>query len=156
MKTIVARAALACVLAASAAACGGNGAASAGATHDAGPSDHGPVEALPLVQGYYVASDTACGEASNATLALLRGDGISACDFVRIERIDGSRYRTWQGCVDHQGPQPETFELVQDIEILGEDRYRVSDESGWEAEFRHCPQSTLPEFWRDVDLSEDG
>lgn len=44
---------------------------------------------LPLKRGYYVASDTLCAQASNASLLLLGRDGVGGaryfCEFRRIE-----------------------------------------------------------------------
>ena len=47
-----------------------------------------PVAALPLKRGYYVESDTPCGQASNATTTLLRREGIGgARDFCEFKKI---------------------------------------------------------------------
>lgn len=141
------RMALAMALVVATAACGANEAAPADAATEV-------VEALPLVRGYYVSTEVACGVASNATLALVRSDGISACGFDRIERIGESRYRVLESCTDHQGPEPVTSAFTNQYEIIGRDRYRVSDDHGWQAEFRFCPQETLPDPWRDNDISD--
>lgn len=54
-------------------------------------------EGLPLKRGYYVASDVACSEASNATVALLPRDGVGGardfCAFINIEPVEPSTYR---------------------------------------------------------------
>ncbi len=46
------------------------------------------VSELPLKRGFYVASDTPCEQASNATLQLLRRDGVGgARDFCEFKQI---------------------------------------------------------------------
>jgi hypothetical protein len=112
------------------------------------------VEALPLRRGYYVRTDDECGTASRATLALVRRDGISGCSFEHIEQVGGSRYRIRESCTEHQAPAPSTYEVVQEYEVLAEERYRVTFEYGESAEFRHCPQHSLPDPWRDNDISD--
>lgn len=121
---------------------------------EAAPAAGGTVDALPLRRGYYVRSDDACGKASHATLALVRRDGITGCDFTAIERIGESRYRVHERCVDRQGPSPTTFDLTQEYEVLAEDRYRVTYEYGESAEFGFCPQQSLPDPWNTNDISD--
>ena len=152
--------ALACSVSAMLAACGAQADAPAGATP--APSaettgahgDTAVVDGLPLRRGYYVRVEDACGEASRATLALVRRDGMSGCSFDRIERIGEGRYRATETCQEVQGPQPSTYEVEQEYEVLAEDRYRVNFEGGGSSEFRFCPQDSLPEPWRDNDISD--
>jgi len=57
---------------------------------------------LPLQRGYYVASDTPCAQASNATLQLLRRNGIGAartlCEFKAIKQTGPTSYRVRESC----------------------------------------------------------
>lgn len=155
-----ARMGLACLLAAVCTSCDvvGDVAGEAPAAADAPPvSQAQVVDELPLRRGFYVRTDAECGNASHATLSLVRRDGISACGFVRIERIDGSRYRAEESCGSHQAPpgrEHERFVATQEYEILGEDRYRITFESGDSSEFSFCPQERLPAPWRDNDVSD--
>jgi hypothetical protein len=59
---------------------------------------------LPLERGFYVMSDTACGNASNATLLLIRADGMNgartSCDFKSIEQTRATSYRAAVVCND--------------------------------------------------------
>ncbi|TDK27390.1 hypothetical protein E2F46_04160 [Luteimonas aestuarii] len=112
------------------------------------------VDTLPLRRGFYVRNDDTCAAPSNATLALVRRDGITSCDFTAIQRIGESRYRVQETCKDHQGPAPSTYELTQEYEILAEDRYRVTYEYGETVEFGFCPQQSLPEPWKTNDISD--
>lgn len=132
------------------AADGGGGEAVAGQVAEAAVETE--VDALPLQRGYYVRTDDACGTASRATLALVRRDGISGCSFEHIEKIGASRYRVRENCMEPQAPEP--YEVVQEYEVLAGDRYRVTFEYGESAEFRHCPQASLPDPWRDNDISD--
>ncbi len=151
---IAARMALACTLAVGCASCSAAGDAPVAAGAAAEPPAAEVVNELPLRRGFYVRNDDACAAPSNATLALVRRDGISGCDFTAIERIGESRYRVQEICTDHQGPAPTEYELTQEYEILGEDRYRLTFEYGETVEFGFCPQDSLPEPWRDNDISD--
>lgn len=113
---------------------------------------------LPLQRGFYVASDTACGAASNATLLLFRGDGFSGsrdgCDFKTIERTGQRNYRVTEHCADFQaGPDSVTIQVV-DYRLPDDTRFISKSRDGWERDFRYCEQSSLPQDWRDADISE--
>lgn len=132
------RMALACILAVACASC--DVAADAPAVADApAAAQVRVVDELPLRRGYYVRTDDECGTASGATSALVWREGIDECRFMRIERIDESRYRVEQGCSDRRGGVEESTE---EYEILAEDRYRV--DWGGPVEFRFCAQESLP------------
>lgn len=123
----------------------------------AGEADDVPaLSELPLKRGYYVASDTPCGEASNATLMLLRQDGIGGardfCGFQLIEQIDTSVYRVVEECVDFQGSDPMV--AVSVYQINSDTRFTATSEQGWERSARYCEQSSLPLWWRDEDISD--
>jgi hypothetical protein len=75
---------------------------------------------LPLKRGFYVAIDTACEAASNATLLLVRRGGFNgardSCEFVAIEQTGPQQYRVTERCVDLQaGPDGSS----QQAAILG-------------------------------------
>ncbi len=113
---------------------------------------------LPLQRGFYVASDTACGAASNATLLLFRGDGFNGsrdgCDFSAIEQTGPQNYRVTEHCADFQdGPDNATTQVV-DYQLTGNTRFTSKSKDGWERDFRYCEQSSLPEDWRDNDISD--
>ena len=117
------------------------------ATPPAPAAEAATLDALPLKRGYYVSTDTACGAASRATLALVRGDGISECGFERSEALGGDRYRVTQVCDEDTGPETVEYRLQ------GDQHYRMVGEH-WESEFRYCPQPSLPEDYRDNDISD--
>lgn len=134
------------------------------ATADALPVEEvREVDALPLQRGYYVAGDTPCGEASNATLHLMRrdGDGYSGyttppyfCRFVGIEQTGPSSYRVTEACEGSHGDGEEPEASVSSYEILGETSYRAKNEDGWESSSRRCPRRELPALWRDSDIGD--
>jgi len=151
-----ARMAFTCILATACASCGA--AVDAPVDADAPTAAQAQaVDELPLRRGFYVRTDDECGTASNATLALVRRDGITGCSFSRIERIGESRYRAGVSCAVRAAPpgqEHERDEYTNEYEILAEDRYRVTYEYGETVEFRFCPQQSLPDSWRDNDISD--
>ncbi len=114
--------------------------------------DAAVVAELPLKRGYYVRADATCAEASNATLQLVRRDGIGSCGFTRIESLGAGRYRVHEFCHPRDPAEPHDYFLK------GDSSYRTVadeiDEYGQPTEFRFCPQRSLPEPWRDNDISD--
>jgi hypothetical protein len=111
---------------------------------------------LPLKRGFYVMNDTACGNASNATLLLIRAGGMNgardACDFSLIERTGPTSYRAAVACTDIQGGGVETSTYL--YEILDSAQFSYGTEgSDYRSHFRYCEQSSLPDPWRDNDIS---
>jgi hypothetical protein len=133
-----------------AAGCGGSPAETAGSAASA-------LTALPLQHGYYVASDTACGDASNATLMLVSADGINSsrtfCDYASVEQTGATQYRVALSCTDINGDPPETLAGDYDIPDPGRFSY-VLEGSDDRAGYRHCEQASLPDPWRDNDLGD--
>lgn len=122
------------------------------------PEKPASVASLPLKRGFYVASDTPCGQASNATLTLLRRDGFGGsrdfCEFAKIEKAGAASCRITEKCGDLQaGPDSEFTQAVA-WEIPGDTQFRRKTDSGWESSARYCAQSSLPEPWRDNDISD--
>jgi hypothetical protein len=151
---------MAVVAAVGLAACDQSGAqAAAAAAKPAPPAPASEVRVpeLPLKRGYYVASDTPCAKASNATLMLLRRDGVGGardfCAFQSIVRIAPNAYRVTQACGDLQDPSPPqastaTYTLSDDT------GFTAAHEDGWSYSARHCAQASLPPDWRDNDISD--
>lgn len=118
------------------------------------------VAGLPLRLGFYVSSDVSCAQASNATLQLLHRDGINTsrtpCDFSRIEKIADNRYRVTESCTEIGGwgdGEQNASTNTAIYEILNETRFKVVGDS-WESTMQYCAQSSLPEPWRDNDISD--
>lgn len=118
----------------------------------------GPLRAadLKLQRGFYVASDTACGQASNATLALLHREGLNAaredCVFGEVKRLGDGRYRVTEQCSEIG--TGESARYVVEWQMLSTWSFRRRLENGTVVEMRWCEQSTLPEAWRDIDLDD--
>lgn len=115
------------------------------------------VEELPLKRGYYVSSDTPCAEASNATLMLLRRDGVGGardfCAFQAIVRIGPNAYRVTQACGDLQDPAPPQTSTAT-YTLSGDKGFTAAHEDGWRHSARYCAQASLPADWRDTDISD--
>lgn len=125
-----------------------------GGCDESGPSSVAePAQALPLKRGFYVSSDTACDQASNATLGLLHSQGMNGarveCVFEIVEAAGIDRYRIVEHCTEIGSS--EQFQVTSVWEILSPTSFRRED-SGWQSEMRYCEQSLLPEGWREIDL----
>ncbi|MCC4310583.1 hypothetical protein LL252_18625 [Alcanivorax marinus] len=115
------------------------------------------VTALPLKRGYYVASDTPCSQASNATTTLLRREGIGGardfCEFKKIEQTGPNTYRVTEACGDLQdSAPPETSTSI--YTLTGDTAFTAKSEHGWERSARYCAQSSMPPDWRANDISD--
>lgn len=115
------------------------------------------IAALPLKRGYYVESDTPCGQASNATTTLLRREGIGGardfCEFKKIEQTGPNTYRVTEACGDLQdNAPPETSTSI--YTLTGDTAFTAKSEHGWERSARYCAQSTMPPDWRANDISD--
>lgn len=133
-------------------ACGQTGPAGGEAANAASISE------LPLKRGFYVASDTACGQASNATLLLVRRRGVSGargmCDIRAIEQTGPHHYRATEACGGFPGePAGEPGVILYEIPDATTFGYRAED-SDHETRYRYCEQSGLPDPWRDNDISD--
>lgn len=106
------------------------------------------VKTLPLKRGFYVSADTPCAQASNATLRLVTRDGINwsrdVCTFRKIEKTGALSYRVTESCWG----EPTTYD------VPNETSFTVKYEGGSESSARYCAQSSLPDPWRDNDISD--
>lgn len=119
------------------------------------------VRGLPLRTGFYVSSDTACANASNATLMLVRRDGYNgarySCDFKTVEKTDATSYRVTEQCSElggFGGDSPEPWTSTVRYEVPNDSRFTARQDDGSASAARYCPQSSLPEPWRDNDISD--
>lgn len=121
-------------------------------TSGAAAKDKGDSPALPLQLGYYVASDTPCEKASNATLLLLQSHGIGGardfCEFLRIEQTGSTTFRVEESCADFQGSDPEKRTLQ--YEIMGGQRLLIKSGEDVFLDARYCAQSDLPAQWQEA------
>ncbi len=151
---------MAALAACDAAGAGPSGAPVAGAPAPAmqAPAFPRPVATLPLRPGYYVASDTPCRRASNATVSLLRRGGIGGardfCEFQKIEQAAPGTYRVTQACKDFQDSGPAQSSVVT-YTLSGTERFTARHAHGWVHSARRCAASTMPPPWRDNDIREE-
>jgi hypothetical protein len=108
-------------------------------------------------RGYYVASDTPCGSASNATLQLVRRDGIGVarmlCEFKKVEQTGTATWRVTEDCRDiTRDDGGETS--VRTYDIANDSRYKVTGPDGESYSARYCAQSSLPAPWRSNDIRD--
>ncbi|PKL98437.1 MAG: hypothetical protein CVV17_10355, partial [Gammaproteobacteria bacterium HGW-Gammaproteobacteria-7] len=104
---------------------------------------------LPLKRGFYVASDTPCAAASNATLLLLRQDGFNGardtCDFKAIERAGPTTYRVTAQCAHFQAGPDSAYTLIVDWEVPDDASFALTNDTGPARSFQHCQQTSLPD-----------
>lgn len=119
--------------------------------------DGAPVSVLPLRRGYYVATDTPCSQASNATVMLLRREGIGGardfCEFRRIEKTGPHTYRVTEACGDLQDAAAPEISITT-YTLTGETAFSSRSELGWERSARYCAQSAMPPDFRANDISD--
>jgi hypothetical protein len=114
-------------------------------------------DVLPLKHGYYVASDTPCAEASNATVALLQRDGVGGsrdfCEFRVVKKAGFTSYRVTQDCRDLQdGAHTETSTVI--YTIFSDTRFTSKNENGWKSSARYCDQSAMGHEWHVNDIGD--
>jgi len=128
-----------------------------GDASDESPAPAKTVDELPLQRGFYVESDTACTNASNATLLLIRRAGMDgardACDFTLIEQTGPTSYRAAGVCKEIQSGNVEPSTYLYEIADTSQFSYG-SEDSDYRSQFRYCEQSSLPDPWRDNDISD--
>lgn len=119
------------------------------------------VAALPLKRGFYVASDTPCGQASNATTLLVSREGINGsrdrCTFKKIEKAGATTFRVTSDCSDGGaawGREDTVETYTQTYEIPTETSFKVTYEDGSEKSSRYCAQSSMSPDFRDNDISD--
>jgi len=116
-----------------------------------------PPQVLPLRRGFYVSSDTACEQASNATLGLLHARGLNGsrtdCVFESVESLGKARYRIVEQCAAIGSGERLRMSVIW--EILTPESFQRTEESGWQSRMRYCEQQALPEDWREIDLEAD-
>lgn len=115
---------------------------------------------LPLKRGYYVAADTPCNRASNATVNLFTGDGMNAsrsvCTFRKVEQTGPTRWRVTESCQELGGWGREAPANVNTAtyDIPNDSRFTVLWPGGESRSARHCPQATMNEPFRSNDISD--
>ena len=121
------------------------------------PGGGSPEAGLPLTRGFYVMNDIACADASNATLLLVHSGGVNgsrdACEFRSIAQTGPTSYRAVTTCRDIQGRSTEVSTQLYEIPEPTTFSYGMEG-SDYRSHFRYCAQASLPDPWRDIDLSD--
>ncbi|MDC7810782.1 hypothetical protein [Sphingomonas koreensis] len=119
------------------------------------------IATLPLKRGFYVASDTACGQSSNATTLLVSREGINGsrdrCTFKKIEKVGATTFRVTSECSDGGaawGREDTVETYTHTYEIPTETSFKVTYEDGSEKSSRYCAQSSMSLDFRDNDISD--
>ncbi|PZQ97960.1 MAG: hypothetical protein DI533_12570 [Cereibacter sphaeroides] len=116
-----------------------------------------PVKELPLKRGFYVSSDTPCGQASNATLSAVTRKGISyaqaECIISAIDRTAPTRFDVTDSCTEiatgnSLGENTTTYDIPDD------QTYVFIAEGAPSGGSRYCAQNELPEPWAHNDVSQ--
>jgi hypothetical protein len=117
-------------------------------------------DSLPMERGYYVRSNTACQQASNATITLY--DGISfghahlECRKKPvIQKLADGSHQITEHCRETQGPGGPWTAFTARYAVLSRTEF-IGITSYEKASYRYCKQSDLPEPWRTNDLSSYG
>ena len=110
---------------------------------------------LPLKAGFYVSSDTTCEEASNATLLLLKKEGIGGsryfCTFTKISKLDYKRFHVEEECIYFQS-NDRTFNKNQ-YEIINTKKFIISNQGKNILIANYCSKDQLPLPWRNEDIN---
>ncbi len=120
------------------------------------PAHAGNANTLPLRQGYYVSTDTACNNASEATITLVARYGTgSEHELERFKKIVPAGPGVWRVTYDlidddtgrHQETATDTYKITSPT------AYSVVNGNGSYA-MRYCPQASLPDPWNTNNISK--
>lgn len=106
---------------------------------------------------YYVRDGSSCSDASNATVALVHRRGINgartACTFTAMTPVDANTFAYTESCQDLG--RPEQYENTGTMKLLSPTSLWLDWDGtdGKGVTMTHCPQPSMPEPWRDTDLS---
>ncbi len=113
-------------------------------------------ELLPIQRGFYVATDTPCREASDATIRLYNGasfgDAHAQCRRWSAKPVADDTFQVKKSCRNAQSrweSKTETYQIVSRTEFV------ETNEFG-QFRSRYCKQADLPSDWRVVNLGKMG
>jgi len=116
---------------------------------------------LPLRTGYYIASEETCENASNVSLQLLGRSRISTshveCTFESIVQRASSTYGVTVKCTDDGeafGREPFVETRTDTFDVARETQFTIGYDGGGSATYQFCEQASLPEPWRNSDISD--
>jgi hypothetical protein len=116
---------------------------------------------VPLSHGFYVASETPCEKASNATIIVY--DGLSFghekminCRPPSVTKLGSDSYRVVESCQDAESLQENGGPwdtLTDTYKILSFKEFIETNSYGSFA-FRYCPQADMPVFWQSLKVNQ--
>jgi len=110
---------------------------------------------LPLDQGFFIAADTPCAEASNATLQLVTTSAFNwpqqACAIAAATQTAPTEFAVTLDCEASSDLPAERLNVV--LTIPDAQHFGLSFAGEPPAFKVFCPQTDLPEPWRTNDLS---
>src|SRR3546814_8733928 len=77
--------------------------------------------------------------------------------FKSIEKTGANSYRVTETCSEGGaawGTEEHISTNVSTYEIPNNTSFTTKSDSGWESSARYCPQSSLPEPWRNNDIAD--
>jgi hypothetical protein len=114
-----------------------------------------PEQSLPLERGYYVIANTACKQASNATISLFDGQSLGSahveCKKPTIQMTSVNSYRIVEVCRTTQVENGQWEATNTTLDVKSRTEF-VSTTPFGKFHYRYCKQSDLPDPWSDVNL----
>jgi hypothetical protein len=114
---------------------------------------------LPLKRGFYVATDTPCEQASNATISLYDGMSFGTahaqCRKWSIKKLSGGAYRVSRSCRDMQDNHIHWKVFTSTYKVINSTEFLETNKFG-QFPFRYCKQTDLRSDWRNADLRKIG
>jgi hypothetical protein len=114
-------------------------------------------ELLPLQRGFYVATDTSCREASDATITLYNGASFgqahAQCRRWSAEQQADGTFQVRKSCRDAQSARSRWQTRTETYQIVSRTEFVETNEFG-QFRSRYCKQADLPSDWRVVNLGK--
>jgi hypothetical protein len=116
-------------------------------------------DSLPIQRGYYVATDTPCQQASNATLTLYNGtsfgDAHVECRKPSTKKLADGSYQLSEQCRDLQGNGGRWERMTTNYKVVSRTEIVATNSFG-KFQYRYCRQSDMPDPWNTNDLKSIG
>jgi len=114
-------------------------------------------ELLPIQRGFYVATDTPCREASDATITLYNGasfgDAHAQCRKWSAKKLADGTFQVKKSCRDAQSAQSRWEAKTETYQIVSRTEFVETNEFG-QFRSRYCKQADLPSDWRVINLGK--
>ena len=114
-------------------------------------------ELLPIQRSFYVATDTPCREATDATIRLYNGasfgDAHAQCRRWSAKKLADGTFQVKKSCRDAQSAQNRWEAKTESYQIVSPTEFVETNEFG-QFRSRYCKQADLPSDWRVVNLGK--